>query len=84
MGGVAGAAPADLGRWRPGRSAADGALLAVVDYADRACRGSLPEPPLPGYGAVVLVTVPDGGLHEVLASHALLLQLWPDAAQDVM
>jgi hypothetical protein len=32
----------------------------------------------------VLLTVPDAALGEVLASQALLLQLWPDAGRDVM
>ena len=32
----------------------------------------------------MLVTVPDAGLHEILASQALLLQLWPGAAEEVI
>jgi hypothetical protein len=36
------------------------------------------------YPAVMLVTVPDPGLGELLASQARLLQAWPDAAFEVM
>jgi len=32
----------------------------------------------------VHLTVPDAGLGELLASQSLLLQIWPDAAREVM